>query len=118
MYLLKAKHHEPNPKNIFARLQHGFEKGFESVRNGYSGLLTSLVAHRKLFIPAFLGACLCGVFLVPWLGQDFFPDTDSGQFILHLRARTGTRIEETAKLADLVETSVRREIQPSKVTNI
>ncbi len=117
-YLLKAKHHEPNPKNIFACLQHGFEKGFESVRNAYSGLLTSLVAHRKLFIPAFLGACLCGVFLVPWLGQDFFPDTDSGQFILHVRARTGTRIEETSRLFDLVEDVIRQNIPAKEMDNI
>jgi multidrug efflux pump subunit AcrB len=118
MYLLKAKRHEPNPQNIFARLQQGFEKGFESVRNAYSGLLTSLVAHRKLFIPAFLGACLCGVFLVPWLGQDFFPDTDSGQFILHVRARTGTRIEETARLFDLVEDVIRQNIPAKEMDNI
>jgi multidrug efflux pump subunit AcrB len=118
MYLMKTKDHEPNPKNIFARLQHGFEKGFESVRNAYSGLLTGLVAHRKLFIPAFLGACLCGVFLVPWLGQDFFPDTDSGQFILHVRARTGTRIEETARLFDLVEDAIRQNIPAKEIDNI
>jgi multidrug efflux pump subunit AcrB len=118
MYLLKAKHHEPNPKNIFARLQHGFEKGFESVRNAYSGLLTSLVAHRRLFIPVFLGACLCGFFLLPWLGQDFFPDTDSGQFILHVRARTGTRIEETARLFDLVEDVIRQNVPAKEMDNI
>src|SRR3984885_7254942 len=118
MYLLKARSHEPNQKNIFARLQHGFEKGFESLRNAYSGLLTSLVAHRKLFIPAFLGVCLCGVFLVPWLGQDFFPDTDSGQFILHVRARTGTRIEETARLFDLVEDVIRQKIPAKEMDNI
>ena len=41
------------------------------------------------------GVCLCAFLLVPWLGQDFFPQSDSGQFILHLRANTGTRIEET-----------------------
>ncbi len=118
MYLLKAKHHEPNLKNLFARLQYGFEKGFDSVRNAYSGLLTSLVDHRKLFIPAFLGTCLCGVFLVPWLGQDFFPDTDSGQFILHVRARTGTRIEETARLFDLVEDVIRQHIPAKEMDNI
>jgi multidrug efflux pump subunit AcrB len=118
MYLLKAKSHEPNQKNIFARLQCRFEKGFESLRNAYSGLLTSLVAHRKLFIPAFLGVCLCGVFLVPWLGQDFFPDTDSGQFILHVRARTGTRIEETARLFDLVEDVIRQNIPAKEMDNI
>ena len=118
MYLLKARSHEPNQKNIFARLQHGFEKGFESLRNAYSGLLTRLVAHRKLFISAFFGACLCGVFLVPWLGQDFFPDTDSGQFILHVRARTGTRIEETARLFDLVEDVIRQNIPAKEMDNI
>ena len=118
MYLLKASSHEPNQKNIFARLQHGFEKGFESIRNAYSELLASLVAHRKLFIPAFLGTCLCGVFLVPWLGQDFFPDTDSGQFILHVRARTGTRIEETARLFDLVEDVIRQTIPAKEMDNI
>ena len=118
MYLLKARSHEPKQKNIFARLQHGFEKGFESLRNAYSGLLTSLVAHRRLFIPAFFGACLCGVFLVPWLGQDFFPDTDSGQFILHVRARTGTRIEETARLFDLVEDVIRQNIPAKEMDNI
>jgi multidrug efflux pump subunit AcrB len=118
MYLLKAKHHEPDPRNIFARLQHGFETGFEWARNAYRGLLTNLVARRKLFIPAFLGVCLCGGFLVPWLGQDFFPDTDSGQFILHVRARTGTRIEETARLFDLVENFIRQTIPEKEMDNI
>jgi multidrug efflux pump subunit AcrB len=55
---------------------------------------------------------------LPWLGQDFFPAVDSGQFKLHVRAQTGTRIEETARLCDLVEDSIRREIPKSEVTNI
>jgi multidrug efflux pump subunit AcrB len=60
MYLVKARSHEPNQKNVFARVQYGFEKGFESLRNAYSGLLSSLVAHRKLFIPGFLGPVSAG----------------------------------------------------------
>jgi multidrug efflux pump subunit AcrB len=118
MYLLKAKHNETKSRNIFARLQRGFEAGFESVRNGYGGLLAILVAKRRLFIPGFLGVCLCGVFLVPWLGQDFFPDSDSGQFILHVRARTGTRIEETARLFDLVEDFIRQTVPAKEMDNI
>src|SRR5207244_7494549 len=61
-------------------------------------------------IPVFLVACLSAALLVPSLGENFFPDTDSGQFTLHLRAQTGTRIEETARLTDLVEAAIRREI--------
>jgi multidrug efflux pump subunit AcrB len=55
---------------------------------------------------------------VPFLGQDFFPNTDSGEFILHIRAKTGIRIEETARLADQVETSIRSKIPPSERNNI
>jgi multidrug efflux pump subunit AcrB len=76
------------------------------------------VHRRALFIPAFLLTCLAAFLLVPWLGQDFFPSTDSGQFILHLRAKSGTRIEETAKLCDLVEGTIRHEIPEREVDNI
>jgi multidrug efflux pump subunit AcrB len=55
---------------------------------------------------------------VPWLGQDFFPTSDGGRFTLHLRAATGLRIEETARLADLVENSIRRTIPKDEVSSI
>ena len=84
----------------------------------YQGLLGSLVRRRKVFIPSFLGACLAAFLLVPWLGQNFFPASDNGQFILHLRAKSGTRIEETARLCDLVESSIRRQVPPQEMDNI
>jgi multidrug efflux pump subunit AcrB len=62
--------------------------------------------------------CVLGLLLVPFLGQDFFPSTDSGEFILHIRAKTGTRIEETARLADEVENSIRKKIPNGEVRNI
>jgi multidrug efflux pump subunit AcrB len=111
MYLLRVKSHGAS-RNPFTRFQRGFERRFEQLRQGYRELLTILVRRRLVFIPAFLGAGLSVLLLLPWLGQDFFPYTDSGQFILHLRAKTGTRIEETARLCDLVEDAVRREIPP------
>ena len=119
MYLLRAKEHGNRPtKNPFTRFQRGFERVFERVRVSYQLLLTTLVYRRWIFVPVFLGVCLCAFLLIPWLGQDFFPDTDSGQFILHLRAKTGTRIEETARLCDLVESSIRSKIPQAEVDNI
>src|SRR5467141_3759916 len=119
MYLLKAKQHDrAASRNPLVRFQLAFERGFERLRNAYHSLLASLVHRRTLFIPAFLLTCLAVFLLVPWLGQDFFPNTDSGQFILHLRAKSGTRIEETAKLCDLVEGTIRREIPEREVDNI
>ena len=63
----------------------------------------------------FLAVCLSAFLLAPRLGENFFPDTDSGQFTLHLRAQTGTRIEETARLTDLVEAAIRREIRAGEL---
>jgi multidrug efflux pump subunit AcrB len=118
MYLLKSKSHQPESRNLFSRVQRSFERLFERVRTVYRGLLTGLLANRKLFVPGFLGLCLCGFLLVPWLGQDFFPDTDSGQFILHIRGKTGMRIEETARLFDLVEDYIRQTIPAREMGNI
>jgi len=119
IYLLKpVDHHAPLSQNIFARLQRGFERGFESVRSAYESLLTQLVKARKLFIPLFLLACLLSLLLIPLLGQNFFPNNDNGSFILHVRAKTGTRIEETARLCDLIEQSIRSTIPPNQMDNI
>jgi multidrug efflux pump subunit AcrB len=57
------------------------------------------------------------VLLIPWLGQDFFPTVDTGQFLLHVRAPTGTRIEETARLCDLTERYIRQQT-PHDVSTI
>jgi multidrug efflux pump subunit AcrB len=56
--------------------------------------------------------------LVPWLGQDFFPDVDTGQIKLHMRAPTGMRIEETARLCDQIEGSIRQSIPPKDLDGI
>ena len=119
MYLLRAKEQNSGPsRNPLARFQQAFERGFEQLRILYQGLLGGLVRRRKVFIPSFLGACLAAFLLVPWLGQNFFPASDNGQFILHLRAKSGTRIEETARLCDLVESSIRRQVPPQEMDNI
>ncbi len=119
LYLLKGKdHHQAPTRNPFARFQRAFEKGFQRLREGYHRLLTGLVYRRVLFVPVFLGACLCAFLLSPFLGQDFFPSSDSGEFILHVRAKTGTRIEETARLCDLVENSIRQVVPRHEVATI
>ncbi len=119
MYLLRAHDHHAVPsQNILARFQRGFERIFESVRSSYSTLLERLVHIRKLFIPIWLLMCLLILLLVPFLGQNFFPDTDNGSFILHVRAKTGTRIEETAKLCDQIEQSIRKVVPPREMDNI
>ena len=119
MYLLKKHDHDAVPsRNIFARFQRWFERGFERVRLTYQDVLGRLVHARRIFVPVFLVICLCGFILLPFLGQNFFPSSDNGSFILHVRAKSGTRIEETARLCDLVEQAIRRAVPPEQLDNI
>ena len=119
LYLLHRPQHEHGQtRNPFVLFQQAFERGFERLRLTYELLLTTCVHRRWIFIPLFLGACLCGLLLFPWLGQDFFPTSDNGQFRLHFRDKTGTRIEETARLCDLIDQSIRRTIPPSELGSI
>jgi multidrug efflux pump subunit AcrB len=120
LYLLKPPAHAEKAARgiLWFCSSADFEHGFERLRGGYRALLEALVRWRLIFIPCFLGLCLSGGLLIPWLGQDFFPATDNGQFMLHVRAKTGTRIEETARLCDLVENSIRSVVPANELDNI
>jgi multidrug efflux pump subunit AcrB len=121
VYMLRAHAHDDhasNNRNLFARFSHGFNSGFQRFRSAYERVLTRLVDWRKVFIPVFLLLCLVTFALLPWLGQDFFPAVDSGQFTLHLRAPTGTRIEETARLCDQVEAYIRQTVPSTELDGI
>jgi multidrug efflux pump subunit AcrB len=106
-------------RNPFIRFQLTFERGFTSFRRGYLSLLTLCVDNARFFLLLFLLFAIGSVgLLAPWLGQDFFPSVDSGQFILHVRARTGTRIEETALLCDQIDSTIRQQIPAREVVSI
>jgi multidrug efflux pump subunit AcrB len=104
------KREKKEPTTLLGKFQAGFEHRFEKVRDGYHRRLDSALHHRWLFAAIFLFLCLGSLILVPFLGQDFFPSVDAGQFKLHIRAKTGTRIEETARLCDEIEKSIRAKI--------
>jgi multidrug efflux pump subunit AcrB len=100
------------------RLQQGFERAFDRLRQRYRAVLGLVLAHRFAFGTAFLGFCVASLLLIPLLGQDFFPSVDAGIFRLHVRARTGTRIEQAAVLIDQVEGAIRREIPAGDLEGI
>jgi multidrug efflux pump subunit AcrB len=110
--------------NALARLQQAFERGFARMRDGYRNLLTAALRSGPKFAAIFLGSMAATALLafplgpLPGLGQDFFPSVDAGQIKLHMRARTGTRIEETAALCDAVESTIRAVIPAAQLVNI
>jgi multidrug efflux pump subunit AcrB len=125
-FWLKPKDHEARAERTgkWSRLQAGFERGFERLRERYKSLLMSALHSGPRFAAVFL-ACMAATAVLAFplgplagLGQDFFPAVDGGQIKLHMRARTGTRIEETAALCDAVEGTIRSVVPPGEVVNI
>lgn len=106
----------PNP---LRRFQQSFEHGFDRAREGYRALLECALAQSKLFVGGFLTfAVASAVLLAPWLGSNFFPSVDAGAILLHVSAPTGTRIEDTARLCDRVERTVRDVMRRSDIGSI
>lgn len=102
----------------FHRIHLAFDRQFERVRGAYTAVLSSLLEKRGMFGLAFLAFCLLSCALYPVLGRDFFPSVDAGQIRLHMRAPTGTRIEETARIADNVEAAIRELVPADQIETI
>jgi multidrug efflux pump subunit AcrB len=124
MYLLSADDeyhadlHAGEKMGFFRRYQQKFEHAFETFRSGYRAALSSALEHAVLFSACFLVFCLLSGGIAFILGRDFFPEVDAGQIRLHMRARTGLRVEETSRLADLVNAEIRRTIPEKDVVTI
>ena len=111
-WLLRAEvaaRHKPAPEHpgFFTRFQAGFEAHFERFRNRYRTMLEAITARPKRFVVLYLCGALASLPLLLFVGQDFFPSIKSGEIDLHMRAPVGTRIEESGKIAVLVEQQIR-----------
>jgi CzcA family heavy metal efflux pump len=119
MYIMRGHEHRAEaPKSALGRFQRGFERKFEDFRRGYEQLLETTLEHRDVFVICFLAFCVLSLGLLGFLGQDFFPQVDAGLLRLHVRARPGLRVEETARLCDEVEAALRDEIPKGQVQTI
>jgi multidrug efflux pump subunit AcrB len=101
-----------------SRFHQGFEDRFEKFREGYRDLLSFGLRHGGKLVCLVLGFTVVSMILVPFLGQDFFPSVDAGQFDLHVRMRSGMRIEETARSIDQIEQMIRQIIPADQVQGI
>ncbi len=119
MYIMRGHEHRAEaPKTFFGRYQRGFEERFEKFRCGYYQLLETTLEHRKLFAACFLAFCIFSLGLVFFLGEDFFPSVDAGLMRLHVRARPGLRVEETARLCDEIEQYLHQRIPKNELVTI
>ena len=119
MYIMRGhEHRAETPKSVLGRFQRGFERKFEDFRRGYESLLETTLQHRGLFVACFLVFCVLSLGLFSFLGQDFFPQVDAGLLKLHVRGRPGLRVEESARLCDEIESSLREQIPQGQLQTI
>jgi CzcA family heavy metal efflux pump len=119
MFIMRGhEHRAAEPKSFLGKSQRGFERWFERFRGGYRQLLETTLEHRKLFTLGFAAFCFLSLGLVFFLGRDFFPQVDAGLIRLHVRARPGLRVEETARLCDEVERVLRSEIPKEELQTV
>jgi CzcA family heavy metal efflux pump len=119
MYLLKGHGEEHATGNdVFSRMQRGFAHGFERMRESYRNSLAFCLEHVWMFMVLFLLFCVASAPIGFVLGRDFFPSVDAGLIRMHMRARAGQRVEETARECDEVDNLIRRVIPPEELGNV
>jgi multidrug efflux pump subunit AcrB len=108
----------PRPPGVFARIHAGFEHGFTRFHRSYVNLLHRVILHRAVTLSVAGSIMACAGVLFLFVGTDYFPEIDAGQMTLHVRAPPGTRIEETEKLFQQVEGTIRQVVPRDQIGNI
>ncbi len=96
-----------------ARFNAWFNRGFQRLLNAYDRTVRRVLRRPLLAVLTLVVVFAASLTLFPLLGVSFFPRTDAGQFVINLKAPSGTRLELTEKLVGNVEDLIRREISPA-----
>ncbi len=124
MYLLRseAKSYQEDGEYIahshgfIGRFHNSFNHRFERLRARYQTMLEWTLAHRRTVFITFMLFCLGSFLFLPFIGEDFFPNVDAGQFRLHVRAPAGTRLEETERVFGEVEEAIRHTVPKEELS--
>lgn len=102
----------------FHGIHDGFNRGFEWVRGHYTAALEWCLGHRRTVFAGMGALTLVSIGLIPFLGQDFFPSVDAGEFRLHCRAPEGTRLEVTEQRFAAVSKVIREVVPPNEIESV
>jgi multidrug efflux pump subunit AcrB len=95
------------------RFQAWFNRKFKGLLDRYEGAVSLALVRPTATVLGITGVFLFSLGLYPLIGKAYFPQTDPGQFVINLKAPTGTRIERTDKMVEQVENIV-RQVVPAK----
>jgi multidrug efflux pump subunit AcrB len=119
-YLSSASIHSSSSKrNSFgARFNDAFNRAFERSLDGYNRLVSRVIARPAMTLAAFAAVFAASLIIAPLLGLAFFPSTDAGQFVIRVKAPSGTRLQETENDIKKLEALVRRIVPESDLSMI
>ena len=98
--------------SLFGRFNLWFNRRFEGFLSRYDRWVRRLLARPALALALLLALCGALLAAAPLVGVAYFPRTDPGQFVINVKAATGTRVEETTAEIAKVEATVRRIVAP------
>jgi multidrug efflux pump subunit AcrB len=122
---IKAPHHakddepegaaapSPSRDGAMERFNRAFSAKFEAMLRWYERLVRRSLQRPGLVVAGIGGLFVASLALFPFLGTAFFPRTDAGQFMMNLKAPSGTRVEVTTQDVQKVESIVRRVVDPN-----
>jgi multidrug efflux pump subunit AcrB len=120
-HVLKAVHAHGSDavkKSWGARFHARFNARFERMLDVYERWVRKTLDHPGAAVLGFVGMFLLSFLLYPFIGVSFFPRTDAGQFVINVKAPTGTRVELTEKYVERVEGIVRQVVKPEDLDTI
>ncbi len=119
-YFLKPPHAhgEEVRKSWGARFHAGFNAKFEKMLNVYERYVDKTLDRPREALLIFTGIFLLSFLLIPFIGVSFFPRSDAGQFVINVKAPTGTRIEVTNDYIKQVEDIVRQVVKPEDLNTV
>ncbi len=109
-YLHAEREADPNSKKLSHRIQIKAKNLLDKIDNQYQKILTYSLNHRKFIILVVVGFALISALLFKFVGTEFFPDSDESQFSISVRLPVGTRIEETIKFVEQIESIVKKNV--------
>ena len=108
-----------NPSSILFKINNFVNTNFNKLKEKYREFLIKDIFPKPKKVGIAYGIIvLSAIFLVPFIGQNFFPEVDAGQIRLHVYAPHGTRIEETAKEFTDIENTIRKVIPPDELETV
>ena len=121
-YMRAAIHHATgaaeHAKSWGARFHAGFNASFERMLDLYDGWVQKTLDRPKEVVLGFLGIFVLSFVLYPLVGLSFFPRTDAGQFVINVKAPTGTRMELTDDYVKQVENIVRQVVPADELNTV